>query len=179
MFYAALERFDSDDGERWLKYLHWLGRTDIPRVVTLDSMLCPPLVRIESDSDWEFAVAESFMLDFFTDLDFVLRRAASSSRSMVLAAARDPSPADISGFKHPDFEFVGFDVVDSECIASALLNCGGFPDVFSVSELSSASGLILSRERAFEIRDRLQQFHPEEPHADCYVWALWQRTGNA
>ena len=178
MFYACNERFDTNDGERWFDYLRWLGRTDIQRLISLDSMLCPTLVRIDGDSDWEFAVCEDFMLDFFTDLDFVLRRAASFPRHMVLAAARDPSAEDVTAFSHPDFEFAGFDIVDRQCCASALLNCGGFPDVFSAAELSPASGLIQSRERAFEIRDRLHELHPEEPHADCYVWALWQRTGN-
>lgn len=174
MFYTCIQRFDAADGERWFDYLHWLGRTDLQCVVSLDSMLCPPRVRIESDQDWEYAVCEDFMLDFFTDVDFVLRRAARVPRSMVLAAARDPSAEDVSEFRHAGFEFAGFDVVDRQCCASAILNCGGFPDVFSVAELSPASGLIRSRERAFEIRVCLHKLHPEEPHADCYAWALWR-----
>lgn len=175
MFYACLERFDADDGDRWLDYLRWLGRIDLPRVVTLDSMLCPPLVPIEADTDWEFAVNEDYLTDFFIDLEFVLRRAAAFPRSTVLAAVREPSDADVAGFRHPGFTFAGFDVVDAQGGVSALLNCGGFPDVFSVEELSPMSGLIAARVRAFEIRDRLRQLHPDEPHADCHVWALWCR----
>lgn len=175
MFYACKERFDADDGGRWLKYLQWLGRADLRRIVSLDSMLCRTLVRFESDADWEFVVCEDFMLDFFTDLEFVLRRASSFPRSMVLAAVREPSHEDMSSFHHPDFEFAGFDIVDRESSISALLNCGGFPEVFSLTELSPASGLIPSLDRAFGIRDRLRELYPTERHADCHVWALWLR----
>ena len=177
MFYTCRECFDDDDGDRWSGYLKWLGRLDIARLVTLDSMLCPPLVRIEDDSDWGFAVCEDFMLDFFTDLGFVLARVTPFPRRLVLAAALEPSAEDVSGFSLPGFDFAGFDLLDRQCCASALLNCGGFPDVFSIGELSTATGLILSRERALEIQRDLLRLHPENPHADCNVWALWRRVG--
>ena len=178
-YYAALERFDRDNGERWVGYTRWLGRTDLTRVVTLDSLLCPPVVHVESGDDWQFVAKEDFMLDFFTNLDFVLRRVAGHRPSVVVAVARDPSPDDLSGFPHPDFEFAGFDVVDTQFTASALLNNSRFPGLFNVSELSSESGLILSRERAFEIRDTLRRRHPDLDEAKCNVWAIWRYTGNA
>jgi hypothetical protein len=53
-YYMAIERFDPSNGERWLGYTRWLGRTDLTRVVTLDSILCPPVVHVESSEDWPF-----------------------------------------------------------------------------------------------------------------------------
>ena len=179
MFYAALERFDRDNGERWVGYARWLGRTDLQRVVTLDSMLCPAVVHVESGDDWEFVAQEEFMLDFFTNLDFVLRRAAAIPRALVVAVVRDPSAADVSGFTNPDFEFAGFDLVDFQFTASALLNGSQFPGVFDVSELSAESGLIPSRERAFQIRDILRRRYPDRDLAKCHVWAVWRYIGNA
>ena len=41
LYYAALRRFDQDNGERWIGYTRWLGRTDLQRIVTLDNMICP------------------------------------------------------------------------------------------------------------------------------------------
>jgi hypothetical protein len=154
-----------------------MDRTDLMRIVTLDSMLCPPVVHVESSDDWQFVAKEEFMLDFFTDLDFVLRRAVGHRPSVVVAVARDPSAADISGFSHTDFEFAGFDVVDIQFVNSALFNSSHFPGLFDVSELSPESGLITSRERAFEIRDTLRQRHPDRDEARCYVWAIWRYTG--
>jgi hypothetical protein len=176
-YYAAIERFDRNNGQRWVEYIRRMDRTDLMRIVTLDSMLCPPVVHVESSDDWQFVAKEEFMLDFFTDLDFVLRRAVGHRPSVVVAVARDPSVADISGFSHPDFEFAGFDVVDTQFVTSALFNSSHFPGVFDVSELSSESGLIMSRERAFEIRDTLRQRHPDRDEAKCYVWAIWRYTG--
>ena len=117
------------------------------------------------------------MLDFFTDLDFVLQRVAGHRPSVVVAVTRNPSAADVSGFRQPDFEFAGFDVVDTRFVASALLNNDRFSGVFDVSELSAESGLIMSRERAFEIRDALRQRYPDHDEAKCHVWAIWRFTG--
>jgi hypothetical protein len=69
-----------------------------------------------------------------------------------------------------DFEFLGYDLVDVGD-ASALTNCGGFPEVFANRELSS-KGLLTSHARAIEVQGRLRTMYPDEPHADCHVWAV-------
>ena len=176
MYYTAIERFDPGNGERWIGYTHWLRRTDLKRVITLDSLLCPAVVHVESGDDWEFVAKEDFMLDFFTDLGFVLRRVAGHRPSVVVAVARDPAPQEVSGFSLPDFEFAGFDVVDTQFTASALFN-NRFPGLSDTNRLSPESGLIRSRDRAFRLRDTLRQRHPDREEARCYVWAVWRHTG--
>jgi DNA-directed RNA polymerase sigma subunit (sigma70/sigma32) len=47
-YFTAIERFDPGNGERWVGYTRWLGRADLTRVVTLDSLLCPPVVHGQS-----------------------------------------------------------------------------------------------------------------------------------
>src|ERR1044071_3659572 len=153
MFYAAIERFDAENGDRWVNYLRWLGRSDLKQIVTLDSTICPPLVHPESGSDWDFVVKEEFMINFFTDLNFVLRRAKEYPRAQVVAVARNPSAQDVEAFTHQDFEFAGFDVVDPQFIASALLNAAKFPEALSIRELEIETGLIGSRKRANQIRE--------------------------
>jgi hypothetical protein len=175
-YYTAIERFGPENGERWVGFTRWLGRTDFKRIITLDSNLCPPVVHPESANDWQYVAKEEFMLDFFTSLDFVRQRVAGRRPSIVLAVARDPSAEDVEGFPHPDFEFAGFDVVDTQFTASALLN-NRFPAVVNVSKLSTASGLAKSREWAFRVRDTLRQRHPDREDARCYVWAVWRYTG--
>ncbi|MFZ0826912.1 MAG: hypothetical protein WAO02_05775 [Verrucomicrobiia bacterium] len=157
-------------------FTRWLGRTDLKRVITLDSTLCPPVVHPESANDWQFVAKEEFMLDFFTSLNFVLQRVVGHRPSTVLAVARDPSPEEIDGFTLPDFELAGFDVVDTQFTASALLN-NRYPALVNVSKLSSESGLLRSREWAFKVRDTLRQRHPDREDAKCYVWAVWHHTG--
>jgi hypothetical protein len=67
--------------------------------------------------------------------------------------------------------------VDAQFTASALLNGCNFPEAFDVSELSSESGLIKTRERAFRIRDVLHQRHPNRDETKSNVWAIWRYTG--
>ena len=177
-YYAAIERFDRNNGERWTGFTRWLGRTDLKRIVTLDSNLCPPVVHPESANDWQYVAKEEFMLDFFTDLDFVLRRIAGHRPSTVVAVARDPSAEAVDGFPHPEFKLAGFDLVDTQFSASALLS-NRFPDVVNVSKLSTESGLIQSREWACKLRDTLRRRHPDRDDARCCVWAVWRYTGIA
>jgi len=177
MYYTAIERFDPNNGERWIGYTRWLGRTDLKRVITLDSLLCPPVVHAESSGDWEYVVKEDFMLDFFTDLDFVLRRVAGHRPSVVLAVTREPSVAEVNDFTDPNFEFAGYDVVDAQFSASALLSSSRFPELYRVEELSEESGLIRLRKRAVQIRDTLGKLHPDCDKAKCNVWAIWRYLG--
>jgi hypothetical protein len=177
-YYAAIERFDYRNGERWNGFIRWLGRTDLKRIVTLDSTLCPAVVHPESADDWPCVAQEEFMLDFFTNLDFVLSRIAGHRPSEVIAVARDPSVEEMDNFPHPEFELAGFDLVDAQFTASALLN-NHFPDEVNVSRLSAESGLIRSREWAFKVRDTLRQRHPDREDARCCVWAVWRYTGIA
>jgi hypothetical protein len=178
-FYAAIERFDPGNGERWVGFTRWLGRTDLKRIITLDNNLCPPVVHPESAHDWQFVAKEEFMLDFFTDLNFVRQRVVGHRPSVIVAVARDPAEEDLSGFTLPDFEFAGFDVVDTQFTVSAALNPSRFPGVTDdVSKLSVESGLIRSRERAFRVRDTLRQRYPDREDARCYVWAVWRDIKN-
>jgi hypothetical protein len=74
-----------------------------------------------------------------------------------------------------EFQFLGYDVVDQQCIASALTNCGGFPEAFQNSELSQV-GLLTNLDRAAEVQRRLRSFYPDHPHAHCNVWAIFRQT---
>jgi hypothetical protein len=178
-YYTAIERFDADNGERWVGFTRWLGRTDLKRIVTLDSALCPSVVHPESANDWQYVAKEEFMLDFFTDFDFVRKRTTGHRPSEVIAVARDPSAEEVKGFPHPDFELAGFDIVDTQFAGSVIFNPNRFPGVINVSKLSPESGLIRSRDWAFKVRDTLCRRHPDREDARCYVWAVWRYTGVA
>ena len=72
-----------------------------------------------------------------------------------------------------NFEILGYDLVDVQASASALTNCGGFPEVFENSELSS-KGLLTSCTRALEVQSELRRRYPGQPHANCHVWAIFR-----
>jgi len=176
-YYAAIERFGPDNGERWVGFTRWLGRTDLKRIVTLDSSLCPTVVHPESADDWQFVAREEFMIDFFTDPNFVRRRLDSERPSEIVAVARDPSAEIVAGFPHADFELAGFDLVDAQFTGSVIFKPDRFPGAVNVSKLSPESGLLKSRDWAFKVRDMLARKHPDREDARCFVWAVWRYTG--
>jgi hypothetical protein len=171
--FIATRRFDPSDGEKWQKYIEWSKISGLSEVVSLDGMLCPHLVKEFLDEDWRHIVCEDFRLDYFYDLDYLVRRIDGIPRRNLLGLYRnlenhiDEAPAPGA------FEFVGYDLIEEQTQISALSNCGGFPDVFRNDELNQFA-LIGSFNRAHEIRATLAERHPEEPHAQCELYAIWR-----
>ena len=174
VLYAAVEPFDEASGIRWKGYAAWLGKPELLRVITLDHMLCAPLVKDFDDDDWQHNVQADFLLDLFHDFEYLKQRTSSFPRRNLLAVIANPKPHEMTQVEAPLFDFAGFDIVDMQMSASAILNCGGYPDIFSIDELSSKTGLLQDYGRACEIRDALRERFPHEHHAQCRVWAIWE-----
>ena len=91
-------------------------------------------------------------MHLFIDLEHVVRRTQNSARTNVLAVIENPAADEIENFRHPDFVFRGFDLLercggDVSALLNCGLNCGGFDKAFADSELS-ACGLLTSHPRA-------------------------------
>ena len=170
-WFVAIERFTSRSVEAWAKYVAWSGLKHLDEVVSLDPMLCPTLLPEIKDDYWPYIVNEDFMLNFFVDLEFLLKQISGIREKNLLCVYRNPPSPPPPYRGSSNFEFLGYDVVDVHASASALTNCGGYPDVFANSELTS-KGLLASYDRAFQVRAELRAKHPEEHHADCHVWAI-------
>ena len=170
--FIATERFDPTDGEKWKKYFEWAKIPSLTEIVGLDSMLCPRLPQEMSDEDWSHVVNDDFRTDYFLHLDYLVKRIQPHRWRNILGLYRNPivhisdSPAE--GY----FTFMGYDLIEEQTQISALTNCGGFPDVFSNSELNSC-GLILDFNRAVEVKQLLAEKHTEEPHAQCEMYSIW------
>ena len=172
-WYIATEPFTSRGGEAWTQYLAWSGLTQLDEVVSLDPMLCPTLLPQIKDEYWPHIVNEDFMLNFFTDLEFLLGQVSGITERNLLSVYRNPPTPLSPNLDLGRFEFLGYDLVDIQASASALTNCGGFPEVFDNRELSS-KGLLTSHARALQVQSDLRAKHPEEPHANCHVWAIYR-----
>lgn len=172
--YIATDKFGPSDSVGWKGYIEWSGLTQLNELVTLDSMLCPRSPNEMKDSYWPHVVNENFMLDFFVDLDFLLSELADTRDLNILGVIRRPSE-DVSFLAWPGFTFLGYDLMDHDVGNSALTNCGGFPEAFANSELSSV-GLIPDFGRAVEVQRTLRsKYYPPEHHADCDLWAIFRR----
>ncbi len=171
--YIAKERFDPSDGEKWQGYIAWAKLPSLIEVVSLDSMLCPGLLEEIRDEDWEHIVNEDFRLDYYIHLNCLLDRVQPFKRRNILGLYRNPSAhIDESPFA-TESKFMGYDLIDEQTQISALINCGGFPDVFQNNEIN-CYGLLDNFQRASEVRSDLSRKHPNEPHAQCELYAIWR-----
>jgi hypothetical protein len=170
-WYIATKTFTPRGWEAWQKYVAWSGLAQLDEVVSLDPMLCPTVLPEVKNEYWPHIVNENFMLNFFVDLEFLLDQVLGIQERNLLCVYRNPASPPPPYAGPVSFEFLGYDLVDVEASASALTNCGGFPDVFDKGELSS-KGLLTSHTRALQVQSELRTKHPEEHHANCHVWAI-------
>ena len=171
--FIVTERFDTSS-PGWERYITWSRLHHLVEVVSLDSMLCPPVISEILDADWPHVCNEDFMLRYFHDLDYLLERAGPLSNRNLLCVFLNPEdePMPPASLRFC-FELEGFDLVNIECDTSALTNCGGFRLAFENTELSP-HGLLGSLRRANEVRDELRKHYPEEHHAACNTWAIFR-----
>jgi hypothetical protein len=169
--YIVTERFDPGRGEEWRKYVAWSGLSQLREVVSLDSILCPKVIDGIVPEDWAHIVNEDFMLDYFTDLEYLIRRAGSLEGRSLLCVYKNPdaevNPSDAR------FALEGYDLVDVMGGISALTNCGGFSLAFAKSELNPV-GLLPTLDRANAVCAALKSNYPAEPHAQCDVWVIYR-----
>jgi hypothetical protein len=173
--YSAVKRFDPACGEAWQKFIAWSGLTQLREVVSLDRILCPTVFGELTAEDWRHNVQEDFKITLFHDLDHVLRRVAGDDQASVLALMQNPTEDEVRSFHDARFAFRGFDLVELQTGISALVNCGGFDKAFAPTELSDC-GLLADHARALTVQKRLRAEYPNEHHADCDLWAVWQVT---
>ena len=170
-WFIATEKFDQSSSG-WKKYIAWSGLEQVNEVISLDSSLCPTVLPEIKAEYGNHVVNEDFMIQFFTDLDYLRGEIANMRAKNLLCVFRNPPTHPHSQIPE-GFEFIGYDLLDKDSSTSAITNCGGFPEVFSNSELSE-KGLFRSHERGREVQDALRKQYPDERHADCHLWAIFR-----
>ncbi|HTF29821.1 MAG TPA: hypothetical protein VK625_13300 [Flavitalea sp.] len=177
-YYTARAAFGKDNDEdymSWDGYIEWSRLTQLQELVSVDCVLNKVLVEPDrtNPGDWDYIVTDDlFETDFFTSLDYVLRKMKSRQMFNLLTVVIKPLK-DCKNIELEDFEFVGYDLLDKEYGNSALTNCGGFEETFLPSDLNPF-GLIDNFEKAYDIKRRLLENNPEEHHANTNLIAIWR-----
>ena len=170
-WFIATERFTPDD-ESWNGYIQFSGLTQLKELVSLDSSLCPTILPNIKAEYWPHIVNENFMLNFFLDFDFLIEQINNIEKKNVLCVFRNPQQIPTAP-SAANFKFIGYDLVEVNGGISALTNCGGFPDVFANAELSEV-GLLTEFGRANKVQALLRSLYPNDPHANCDLWAIFR-----
>ncbi len=173
-WFIATEKFGPESGEAWTKYIKWSGLIQLEELVSLDYSLCPTVLPTIKDEYWPHIVNADFMLSFFLNLEFLKEQISEMRDTNLLAVFYDP-PEHCGTVEQESFVFLGYDLMEKNGGASSLSNCGGFPEVFSNSELSQ-QGLLTDYSRAKQVQSELRRIYPGEPQADCTLWAIFRAS---
>lgn len=172
-YFIAVQKFGPHAGQAWQEYIAWSGLTHLTEVVSLDILLCAPVIDELAAEDWNYNVQEDYLTEYFHDLDYLLKRVEPRDGVNMLAVRLNPTADTQQQFTDERFEFLGYDLVERTTAVSALTNCGGFDQAFNSSDLSSV-GLLESYDDARRVQGLLKTHYPDEPHADCDLWAIWR-----
>ena len=172
-YFIAVEKFSPHSGQAWQEYIAWSGLNHLREVVSLDILLCAPVVDELTAEDWNYNVQENYLTDYFHDLDYLLRRVDTFDHINILAVLLNPESDARHLWADDRFEFLGYDLIERTTGVSALTNCGGFDQAFANDDLSPV-GLLTAYDDACTVQNLLKMHYPDDPHADCDLWAIWR-----
>ncbi|MBD2109502.1 hypothetical protein [Nodosilinea sp. FACHB-13] len=176
--FAACQRFDSQRGDAWTRYVEWSGYAHLSEVVSMDTILCPSLIDALIGADWNFNVHADNRVHYFRDYEYLKRRIAYDGARHNLLALIEAPDRQLSGSDlwPSTFSFCGYDILDVDNSISLLLNCGAFPSIFGPEDVNRF-GLLDHFARAVEIAHSLRQLFPDDFHCnDCRIWAIARHT---
>ena len=176
IWYSATEKYGPENEKKsgWEKYQTWSKLYHLSELVSLDGSLNGLLFEPEVDSEeyWKYVVTEEHITtQFFTSIDYVLKRISGADKFNLLALVKEPGKTiqDLTA----NFSFIGYDLIETDGHISALVNCGGFDKSFLPEDLNQF-GLVSNWGRAKNIQQSLLLNYPEEDHADCYLYEVWR-----
>ena len=176
IWYTAREVYDKDfkPGFSWENYVSWSRLTHLSELVSLDGLLNGLAFEPDFNSEEELknTVTEDHLItQFFYSKDYVRKKTRHLEYFNFLAVIKEPD-SDKQKLSE-EFEFIGYDLIETEGDISALTNCGGFDESFLPMDLNEY-GLISDWDQAKKIQNDLLVNNPGEHHADCYLYEVWR-----
>ena len=156
------------------KYIEWSRLFQLRELVSFDCALCPRIIKEHEYTEDDYKHIGWFeSISYFKDLKWLINRVGEIEDKQILAITMEPVFECKNLVIDDRFKFYGYDLIEESTCISALTNCGGFDDVFLPNELTEY-GLIHEINRAKEIQAKLSDRYPDEPHAQCELWAIWR-----
>ncbi len=119
-------------------------------------------------------VHEFLAHDLFSDLSYLMKRVANEPQIEILAVLPEPTLVQVSQFNSPSFEFLGYELIDTENRIDPLLNCSTFMSLIPVERLTN-TGLISDFNKAKQIQKELTDRFPDHIHSETVLFALWRK----
>lgn len=165
MLYKIIESFSPADGDQWINYCKWRG-VNFERFDSIDNMLRPDVFDTLDDEDWNYIVKGDYMLSFFTDLDYAVKKRATCKRGNIVGIKFDDHDESDSGF-------LGYDLIDGYYSISLLTNWGG-NDLGVIDRLISPNALVLEHNQILTIQNFLHEKYGNDSHVeDCRIVSIY------
>jgi hypothetical protein len=178
IWYTARRTFDADNQEDfgWQQYIEWSRLYQVKELVSLDGILNHLLFEPNFNAEDEFKHIviedENTVTAFFNSLEYVIEKAKETDYFNLLAVVKEPNETKAVQLEN-DFDFMGYDLIETTGDISALTNCGGFDETF-LPEALNEYGLISNFNSAVDIQKNLKINNPMEAHADCDLFEVWR-----
>jgi hypothetical protein len=172
-YYMATWKFDQTS-EGWVAYVTWRGLTQLVEVVSIECNCHRLLRKVLTAEDWVNIAPfdEVRHVVCFRDLARLrqtVARVGQTATLDLLCVFREPTKPPVA--PQSAFTFLGYDLIDDQTTVSSVSNCK-FPVIGEVDV--NAHGLINTFERAKEIQRELLRVYPQDPHANCSLWAIFR-----
>lgn len=174
VWYTSTKKLNPSIGDDWSQYVRKISLPQLREIISLDTTLRPKELWELNDEDWLYNIHMDYLIAYFWDLDYLLKRFASKRSSVnILAVMLEPSSEVQKTFGDERFSFQGYDLIGES--VSVLNHCGNFEKAFLPSDISEV-GLLNSYDLVRKVQRRLRQEYSDESHTDCTLWAIWKMT---
>jgi hypothetical protein len=174
IWFTTREIFDMEsNAAAWEGYITWSKLKHLEELVTLDGILNGPTFQpnFENEAD-EIIIIDNKVTPLYKSIDYVKRKNSHLDYFNLLAVIKEPKKLKQIQLER-DFDFIGYDLIETEGEISALANCEGFEDTVDPKE-QNKYGLISDYEKAIAIQIALSKNHPHEHHAECDLYEIWR-----
>ena len=174
IWFTARNIYDKDyDVSSWEFYVKWSKLNQLEELVSLDGLLNELVFEPDFDTEIdEIIIEENQITDFFKSINYVKKKSSHLDYFNLLAVVKEPLKTRQIQLER-DFDFIGYDLIETGGSISALTNCGGFDKTFKPKE-QNIYGLISDYDRAKEIQIMLPINNPDEDHAHCHLFEVWR-----
>ena len=126
IWFTATEKFNPSLGRKWIEFYNWAKIPQLKEIISLDSSYRPKELLNLIESDWDYNIHQDYLIAFFRNLEYVLKRFSGRKDSVnILAVSLEPDFDVRETFNDNRFIFQGYDLVGKGNV-SAITNCGGF-----------------------------------------------------
>jgi hypothetical protein len=176
VLYTGREPFNQafpKEGLTWEEFKVWNGFTQMKELLSLDQFLNAELSEFKEDANDSFSFHEhGKRTGLFTSFEYVIATVGERDNYNLLAVVKNPTES-CNDFALDGFEFVGYDLLDTGYVYSALSNLGSVLSPVAARDLNEY-GLIQSYSDVKELQAKISDVYNGLEQAETNVMAIWR-----